>query len=131
MPSPTEQTNTPPAQQPEQRRRFRQPRGSSIAHVYFLDDQNAWAVGSAGSIYNTTDNGKTWKRQLGEQQRNNFREVLFYDDMTGWIASSDGTLLETQDGGNTWEKLAIRTNQRLIGIHFASLRSKMGVDNAQ
>ena len=69
---------------------------------------------------------KTWQRQLGEQQRNNFREVLFYDDTTGWIASSDGTLFETQDGGNTWEKLAIRINQRLIGIHFASLDPKWG-----
>ena len=34
--------------------------------------------------------------------------------------------METQDGGKTWEKLAIRTNQRLIGIHFASLDPKWG-----
>ena len=53
--------------QPEQRRRFRRRGGSGIASVYFLDTQNAWAVGSAGSIYRTLDGGENWERQLGEQ----------------------------------------------------------------
>ena len=87
---------------------------------------NAWAVGSAGSIYHSSDGGKEWHRQLGEQQRSDIREVLFYNDKVGWIASSDGTLSETNDGGQTWERLNIRTRQPLIGIHFTSLEPKWG-----
>jgi len=94
--------------------------------VYFLDAELAWAVGSGGSIFHTTDGGQTWERQLGEAERNDFREVLFYDDKNGWIAGDGGILLETQDGGKRWESLPSRTRQRLIGIHFASLEPKWG-----
>ena len=94
--------------------------------MYFLDVEHAWAVGSAGSIYYSANGGKTWERQLGEQERSDFREVLFYDDKNGWIAGEGGALLETQDGGETWKKLPSQTRQRLIGIHFASLEPKWG-----
>ena len=70
------QQQPPPPPEPEGRRRRG---GRRIASVYFLDAEHAWAVGSGGSIYHTTDGGQTWERQLGEQQRNDFREVLFYD----------------------------------------------------
>ena len=113
-----QQQPPPPPPEPEGRRRRG---GRRIASVYFLDAEHAWAVGSGGSIYHTADGGETWERQLGEQQRNDFREVLFYDDKNGWIAGDGGVLLETQDGGQTWETLPSRTRQRLIGVHFASL----------
>jgi photosystem II stability/assembly factor-like uncharacterized protein len=117
-PAPAPRQQQPPPPEPQGRRR----RGARrIASVYFLDAEHAWAVGSAGSIYHTADGGETWERQLGEQQRNDFREVLFYDDKNGWIAGDGGVLLETQDGGQTWETLPSRTRQRLIGVHFASL----------
>ncbi len=119
------QTERPPPPPPERRRRFGRG-GSGIASVYFLDAEHAWAVGSAGSIYRTTDGGQTWERQLGEQQRNDFRKVLFFNDKIGWIANSDGTLLETQDAGQTWEKMTIHARQSLVGIHFASLEPKWG-----
>ena len=121
QPNTTQTQEPPPPRQPRRRRRG----GVSIANVYFLNSQQAWAAGGAGSIYHTEDGGKTWKRQLGEQQRNNFREVLFYDDNTGWIADDNGTLLETQDAGKTWKQLR-QARQRLIGIHFASLDPKWG-----
>ena len=112
--------------QPEQRRRFGRRGGRGIASVYLLDDMNAWAVGEAGSIFHSKDGGKTWKRQLGEQQRNDIREVMFYNNKIGWIARTDGSLSETQDGGQTWDRLNIRTRQPLIGIHFTSLEPKWG-----
>ena len=121
--TPPPQRQPPPPPAPEGRRR----RGARrIANVYFLDAANAWAVGSGGSIYHTADGGETWERQLGEQERNDFREVLFYDDKNGWIAGDGGVLLETQDGGQTWQTLPSRTRQRLIGVHFASLEPKWG-----
>ena len=120
-----ESAEQPPQPPPQQRRRFGR-RGGSIASVYILDAQHAWAVGGAGSIYRTTDGGETWERQLGEQQRNDLREVLFYNDKIGWIAGSDGSLFETQDSGKTWEKLGVQPRQGLIGIHFTSLEPKWG-----
>jgi photosystem II stability/assembly factor-like uncharacterized protein len=41
---------------------------------------------STGQIYATTDGGKTWQHQLGEQL-DNFRDVLFLDEQNGWIAT--------------------------------------------
>ena len=121
-PAPRQQ-QPPPPPAPEGRRR----RGARrIASVYFLDAENAWAVGSGGSIYHTADGAETWERQLGEQQPTDFRKILFYDDKNGWIAGDRGVLLETQDGGQTWETLRSRTRQRLIGVHFASLEPKWG-----
>ena len=123
-PQSAQQQAPPPPPEPEGRRRRRG--GQRIASVHFLDAEYAWAAGSGGSIYHTTDGGQTWERQLGEAERNDFREVLFYDDKNGWIAGDSGILLETQDGGQTWESLSSRTRQRLIGIHFASLEPKWG-----
>jgi photosystem II stability/assembly factor-like uncharacterized protein len=122
--SPPQQQQQPPPPPPE--RRFGRRGGQRVASVYFLDVEHAWAVGSAGSIYYSANAGKTWERQLGEQERNDFREVLFYDDKIGWIAGEGGALLETQDGGQTWRKLSSQTRQRLIGVHFASLEPKWG-----
>jgi len=121
-PAQNQQQQLPPPPEPEGRRR----RSRRIASVYFLDAQQAWAVGAAGQIYHTADGGQNWKRQLGEQQLDNFRDVLFYDDQNGWIAGDGGTLLETQDGGQTWKQLASRTRQRVVGVHFTSLEPKWG-----
>ena len=108
--------------QPQRNRR----RGNRlINNIHFVDDQIAWAVGEAGHIFHTTNGGKTWERQLGEQL-DDFRDVLFLNDHQGWIAGDNGLLLETQDGGGTWTTLNSRSRQRLIGVHFPSLDPKWG-----
>ena len=96
-----------------------------INNIHFVNDQLAWAVGEAGHIFHTTNGGKTWERQLGEQL-DDFRDVLFLDDQQGWIAGDNGLLIETQDGGVTWTTLNSRSRQRLIGVHFPSLDPKWG-----
>lgn len=41
------------------------PTGQSLplAAITFVDDQNGWAVGQLGTILNTADGGRTWRRQ--------------------------------------------------------------------
>ena len=98
--------------------------------MYFLDAEHAWAVGSAGSIYYSANGGKTWERQLGEQERSDFREVLFYDDKNGWIAGEGGMLLETQDGGENVAETPKSNASTLHRYTLRKLRAEMGMGNA-
>ena len=94
--------------------------GLPITNVHFVGEQHAWAVGDAGHIYHTANNGQTWERQLGEQL-DDFRDILFLDSTHGWITGDNGILLETQDGGQTWTHLKSGTGQPLVGVHFADV----------
>ncbi len=80
---------------------------------------------STGQIYATTDGGKTWQHQLGEQL-DNFRDVLFLDEQNGWIAGDNGVLLSTEDGGINWKRLRTNTMARIVDVHFVSLEPKWG-----
>ena len=111
-----------------QPRRNRRRGNRLINNIHFVNDQIAWAAGDAGHIFHTTNGGKTWERQLGEQL-DDFRDVLFLNDQQGWIAGDNGLLLETQDGGATWATLKSGARQRLIGVHFPQPRPKMGLGN--
>ena len=73
--TPIQQQQQPPPPPEPQRRRRRG--GQRVASVYFLDAEHAWAVGSAGSIYYSQNGGKTWERQLGEQERNELPRGAF------------------------------------------------------
>ena len=83
------------------------------------------SVASTGQIYATTDGGKTWQHQLGEQL-DNFRDVLFLDEQNGWIAGDNGVLLSTEDGGKNWKRLESGTTDRIVDVHFISLDPKWG-----
>ena len=102
------------------RRRGLRQSGLPITNVHFVGDQHAWAVGDAGHIYHTANDGQTWERQLGEQL-DDFRDILFLDGRHGWITGDNGILLETQDGGQTWTHLQSGTGQPLVGVHFADV----------
>ena len=121
----------------------------NLTNAHILEDGHGWVVGAVvasrrttdafsigaidtdrvqdtiGQIYNTTDFGKNWHHQLGEQ-RNTFRDALFLDEQHGWIAGDNGTLLSTEDGGKTWQRLQSGTTQRIIDVYFASLEPKWG-----
>ena len=74
---------------------------------------NEWVVNFEGEIFNTTDGGQTWTRQLLEQTRSGdpvqFRSVAFANENAGWAGSlaEDHVLYETRDGGQTWQDITI------------------------
>jgi photosystem II stability/assembly factor-like uncharacterized protein len=79
--------------------------------VYFKDDDNGYAVGSAGAAIRTTDGGATWTAMTvpGTDMLN---YVAFPENsMTGYIGvyprTSAGKVLKTTDGGDNWTSIGV------------------------
>ena len=60
-----------------------------LSDVAFVDGQNGWVVGDAGTILHTADGGATWAEQASGTSEA-LAAVAFVDDTTGWIAGSHG-----------------------------------------
>ncbi len=70
--------------------------------VKALDADHAIAVGNFGSIYRTTDGGKTWDlRDSGTIEP--LFSVDFADDKLGWAVGKSSTVIVTTDGGLNWK----------------------------
>jgi len=63
-----------------------------------------WIVGTHGSIFHTSDGGKTWKPQASGTTRELFG-VSFVNPQKGWIVGRFGLVLGTVNGGESWEIL--------------------------
>jgi len=72
----------------------------------------AWAVGSAGEIFATSDGGRAWSRQHSNVDADLF-DVKFIDARQGWAVGAQGTLLHTTDGGNHWVTEPTSSNHAL------------------
>lgn len=87
------------------------PLGFTVYDASFVDANNGWAVGEAGTIAKTTDGGATWTiRPMPPFTGNglvNFRpqqlqSVQFLNLNVGYAAGFNGALLKTTDGGTNW-----------------------------
>ena len=73
--------------------------GVLVSRVGALRDANtATAVGTAGSIFETTDGGATWVEQ-NRKTGYELRDVFFINSGTGVIVGDQGTILRTTTGG--------------------------------
>ena len=77
------------------------PQGHTLNDVYVFDENNAIAVGEAGTIIRTTDGGTSWVSLTGGGS-DRLNSVYFIDANTGWIVGNNGTILKTTNGGTTW-----------------------------
>jgi hypothetical protein len=84
-----------------------------IRLVYLLDARLGWASVDDGSLYRTTDGGRTWCESL---QPGSIRARLstvptFFDSIgfispkVGWATEVSGTLFQTVDGGSSWKSI--------------------------
>lgn len=69
--------------------------------VQAVSASEAWAVGNFGSVYHTTDAGRTWKL-VDSGTRLPLFSVDFADAKRGWAVGKSGVILATTDGGATW-----------------------------
>jgi len=79
----------------------------SLFGVAFGSAGNAFVVGAKGTLLESHDSGKSWKRrQLGDPvEPYDLYSVRFAPDgKTGWIVGENGTVFRTKDGGKGWEK---------------------------
>ena len=80
-----------------------------LASVFFLDENNGWAVGRLGNVADVTgyvlqtnDGGGTWDfSTLAPDQP--LGSVEFVDNSVGWIVGGNGLVLKTTDGGSSWQ----------------------------
>lgn len=69
-------------------------RGFGILDVGFRSGSEAWAAGGSGSLFLSSDAGKTWKRERGtDDVPGNFYSVKFGNAGTGFVLGNDGVLL--------------------------------------
>lgn len=92
-----------------------------IVDVFFLDDQNGWALTDAQSfpdmsiqLLKTTNGGSLWELVNTGQTGNitigyaiKTGKLYFQDTTTGWVLGAQCTLLKTNDGGENWAKVIL------------------------
>lgn len=94
-----------------------------LGSVYFLDDQNGWAVGSTSTIMHTTDGGSNWTFLMSGPGYQ-FEDVYFVNPDTGWVIGEDlsvqhyAVVFKTVDGGATWDIQNFGMNESFAGIQF-------------
>lgn len=78
--------------------------------VFFINEQEGWAVGGPQkTIYQTTDGGQTWQLQFTSPQSFDYlRSVEFANAQLGFVGSLSSRLYMTEDGGNNWQDITNR-----------------------
>ncbi|HWQ35014.1 MAG TPA: YCF48-related protein [Blastocatellia bacterium] len=94
----------------------RQMTEENLSAVHFTGAQNGWVAGESGSVWHTSDGGRTWTR-MAAPGRVSIVHLWFADADRGWLVAqtrdseADETVLfQTADGGRHW------TEQKLSGI---------------
>lgn len=85
--------------------------------VAAVDANNAWAVGSGGTILATTDGGETWLPQDSGTTRN-LKSVVSAGGTVAWAFGSGGTILATTDGVS-WSPQVSGVSSEIGGSTFA------------
>ncbi|HLK13113.1 MAG TPA: YCF48-related protein [Candidatus Binatia bacterium] len=96
--------------------------------VKALSASEAWAVGTFGSIYHTTNAGQTWEtRESGT--RNPLFSVDFADPQHGWAVGKSAIILRTVDGGASWkpQRSPIPPEKHLFKVQALDVRTAWAV----
>jgi len=82
------------------------PQGSRLKDVVMLDSSTYIAIGEAGLVIKTTDDGFTWNfKNLPITSMRTLNAIAFSaDKMHGITITDDGNIFATTDQGNTWSK---------------------------
>ena len=68
--------------------------GYGIIDVTWKDDNNVWAVGGSGIIFESTDGGNSFKfNDDAKDIPGNLYRVKFFGESKGFVLGSDGVLL--------------------------------------
>lgn len=78
-----------------------------------------WLVGARGSIYYSSDGGKSWKPQVS-RTKDLLTSVEFIDERRGWITGIYGIILKTEDGGEKWVRQNSGTGNHLFETSFVN-----------
>ncbi|MBA6420639.1 hypothetical protein EF096_07190 [Pseudomonas neustonica] len=104
-----------------------------LTSVYFVDEQNGWAVGHDSLVLHSTDAGQTWALQYRDPALDKPRDpegpgllerplmdVWFRDTQTGFAVGAYGIFLRTDDGGATWVDRSDNVDNE-YGMHYNAI----------
>lgn len=78
-----------------------------LTAVFFIDDQNGWAVGHDAQILHSADGGLNWTLQYSDPDLEApLLDVVFLDAQQGFAVGAYGRLMHTLDGGTHWEDIS-------------------------
>jgi photosystem II stability/assembly factor-like uncharacterized protein len=83
----------------------------------FIDAREGWVVGQFGSIYHTTDGGRSWTAQATPTTQHLYG-VAFADAKNGWAVGRGGEIVHTGDGGAHWTEQQSNTKKHLFKVCF-------------
>lgn len=79
------------------------PTQNMITGLFFVNDNQGWAVGHDSVILYTQDRGASWSLQFSAPENEApLMDVLFLDNKRGMAVGAYGLYLVTQDGGLNW-----------------------------
>ena len=69
--------------------------------VSFRDEDNGFIVGDMGTIFRTSDGGRSW-HDYSLNRKEDIYQIEFKDQKHGWMIGENGLILESIDGGDSW-----------------------------
>lgn len=90
--------------------------GTQLQAVDVASATRAWAVGTRGRIYTTTD-GLSWVPQASGTSAG-LVDISAVDTTTAWALGGQELVLSTVTGGAAWQRTTIATAYGLYGIDF-------------
>jgi len=85
-----------------------------LTAVFFIDQNNGWAVGHDATILNSKDGGISWHIQNYQPELDKpFLDISFTDALNGVAIGAYGLFYSTTDGGENW------SSQFLSSLLFA------------
>jgi photosystem II stability/assembly factor-like uncharacterized protein len=97
----------------------------ALNSIFYVDDQNGWAVGDNGTILRFT-NG-SWSSFPSGTVRN-LKSVWFTDNNNGWAVGANGTILYFD--GTSWTTQTSGTTIQLNAVYFTSPTNGYAVGNS-
>ncbi len=101
------------------------PTGNQLEAVKFINQQTGIAVGAAGTIMKTTNEGLNWSVQPSPIYA--YLWDVTYVDINIWIAvgvynssGNNGVILRTTNGGNNWSIVLNQSGANYKGVDFPS-----------
>ena len=92
----------------------------------FVDARIGWACGAFGTIFHTSDAGKSWQTQTSGTYEALF-SIDFVDRNSGWAVGRSGTIIHTKDGGKTWSAQSAGSDKHLFSVDFTDQNNGMAV----
>lgn len=103
--------------------KLKSPTNETLRRLYFVDQNNGWAVSLGGKIINTTDSGENWNIQ-NSTVTTPIVDIFFINPNRGWAITYPSeppfgtSILKTNDGGNNWIKDSVFFQNEIFSTIF-------------